>query len=108
MAATSSPLATTSLILGTVTFGGGAIGFAKTGSVPSIAAGSLVGILYGLGGYRIATGATYGVGLSLLASAVLGASSIPRAIRGRKPVPIVLSLISAFGLFTFGTALREV
>ncbi|KAL7901323.1 transmembrane proteins 14C domain-containing protein [Trichoderma sp. SZMC 28014] len=107
MSATSNPLATTSIILGTVTFGGGAIGFARTGSVPSIAAGSLVGILYGVGGYRTAINASYGVELSFLASAILGFSSIPRAIRGRKPVPIVLSIISLFGLYTFGKALRD-
>lgn len=61
----------------------------------------------GLGGYRIQNRQPYGVELSLLASIVLGGSSIPRAIRLRKPVPIVLSILSAFGLFTFGNAVRQ-
>lgn len=55
-----------------------------------------------LGGYRIQNRESYGVELSLLASAVLGGSAIPRAIRLRKPVPIGLSVLSLFGLLTFG------
>ena len=55
-----------------------------------------------LGGYRIQNRQPYGVELSLLASVVLGGSSIPRAIRLRKPVPIFLALLSTFGIITFG------
>ncbi|KAI3328994.1 transmembrane proteins 14C-domain-containing protein [Xylariaceae sp. AK1471] len=83
------------------------MGYIRTGSVPSIAAGVTVGLLYGLGGYRQQTRQPYGVELALLASVILGGSSIPRAIRLRKPVPTVLSLISVFGLYTFGNAFRK-
>ncbi|KAI0878932.1 transmembrane proteins 14C-domain-containing protein [Hypoxylon argillaceum] len=94
-------------VLGALTAGGGTMGYIRTGSVPSIAAGVTVGLLYGLGGYRLQTRQPYGIELALLASVVLGGSSIPRAIRLRKPVPTVLSLISAFGLYTFGNAFRK-
>ncbi|KAF4989015.1 hypothetical protein FDECE_14838 [Fusarium decemcellulare] len=96
-------------ILGAVTAGGGIMGYARTRSVPSIVAGCAVGLLCvdGLGGYRIQNEQSYGVELGLLASIVLGGSAFPRAIRLRKPVPILLSIISAFGLLTFGTALRR-
>ncbi|KAI0539661.1 transmembrane proteins 14C-domain-containing protein [Xylaria digitata] len=94
-------------VLGALTAGGGSIGYARTGSVPSIAAGVTVGLLYGLGGYRLQNRQPYGVELALLASVVLGGSSIPRAIRLQKPVPTVLSLISLFGLYTFGNAFRK-
>lgn len=60
-----------------------------------------------LGGYRIQNEQPYGVELGLLASVVLGGSAFPRALRLRKPVPILLSVISAFGLFTYGSALRR-
>ncbi|KAM7196109.1 Transmembrane proteins 14C domain containing protein [Naviculisporaceae sp. PSN 640] len=96
-----------SFILGALTATGGAIGFARTGSIPSVAAGSLVGLLYALGGYRIQNGETYGVELSLLASVVLGGSSIPRAIRSQKPVPVLLSVLATYGLWTFGNAFRS-
>lgn len=61
----------------------------------------------GLGGYRISNNEPYGVELGLLASLVLGGSAFPRAIRLRKPVPIMLSVFAAYGLFTFGDAFRR-
>ncbi|CRK11279.1 hypothetical protein HYQ45_017443 [Verticillium longisporum] len=106
MAATRE-LSTPSFVLGALTAGGGIMGYVKTRSVPSIVAGVTVGLLYGLGGYRIQGRESYGVELSLLASAVLGGSAIPRAIRLRKAVPILLSVLSLFGLFTFGDAFRR-
>ncbi|GAB0138861.1 hypothetical protein EsDP_00007083 [Epichloe bromicola] len=100
-------LDTSSYALAALTAGGGIMGYAKTGSMPSIIAGTAVGVLYGLGGYRIQNRQPYGVELSLLASVVLGGSAIPRAIRLRKPVPVLLSVLSAFGLFTFGKAYQQ-
>ncbi|KIH90384.1 hypothetical protein SPBR_00316 [Sporothrix brasiliensis 5110] len=105
----SSALAETSLdvqsyVLAALTATGGVIGFARTGSVPSVVAGVAVGVLYGLGGLRQQNRQPYGVELSLLASVVLGGASIPRAIRLRKPVPVMLSLIAAYGLYKFGSA----
>ncbi|KAK4449243.1 transmembrane proteins 14C-domain-containing protein [Podospora aff. communis PSN243] len=93
-------------ILGALTASGGIIGFARTGSKPSIIAGVSVGTLYGLGGLQIQNAGSYGVELALLASAVLAGSSIPRAIRGRKPIPTALSLLATYGLYTFGSAFR--
>ncbi|ORY65976.1 transmembrane protein 14C [Pseudomassariella vexata] len=100
-------LETIAYVLGALTAGGGTMGFVKTGSLPSVAAGWTVGLLYGLGGYRMQSGEAYGTELALLASLVLGGSSIPRAIRGGKPVPTVLSLVSLFGLVVFGNAWRK-
>lgn len=58
---------------------------------------------YGLGGFRIRNRQPYGVELALLASLVLAGSSIPRAIKTQKPLPIGLSIVAAFGLYRFGT-----
>jgi len=91
-------------ILAALTAGGGITGYVRTGSVPSIAAGCTVGALYGLGGMRIANRQPYGVELGLLASVILAGSSIPRAIRSQKPLPIGLSLLATFGLYSFGMA----
>ncbi|KIW07963.1 uncharacterized protein PV09_01863 [Verruconis gallopava] len=90
--------------LGALTAGGGITGYVRTGSVPSVAAGVTVGALYGLGGLRIRNGQPYGVELGLLASVVLAGSSIPRAIKSGKPVPVGLSLVAIFGLYNFGSA----
>jgi len=97
---------TPAYILGALTAGGGITGYIRTGSVPSIAAGLTVGSLYLLGGYRIQTKQPYGVQLALLASIVLAGSSIPRAIRSHKPLPIGLSVLALYGLWQFGTAYR--
>ncbi|KZF26149.1 hypothetical protein L228DRAFT_242570 [Xylona heveae TC161] len=94
-------------ILAALTAGGGITGYVRTGSVPSIIAGVAVGTLYGLGGYRIQNRQTYGIELALLASVVLAGSSIPRAIKTQKPLPIGLSGLALFGLFTFGNAFRR-
>ncbi|KAF7504357.1 hypothetical protein GJ744_002414 [Endocarpon pusillum] len=93
---------TPAFILSALTSVGGIIGYARTGSVPSIAAGLTVGALYGLGGYRIQTRQPYGIELALLASVVLAGSSIPRAIKTGKPLPIGLSVLATTGLFIYG------
>lgn len=104
-----SPLPTNSaLALSLLTSLGGAIGYAKTGSVPSIAAGLSVGALYMLSFARLRAGGTYGEEIGLLASAVLGGSSIPRVIKtGGKPVPLGLSVLATYGVVVFGLAYRE-
>ncbi|KAF2253483.1 putative UPF0136 membrane protein, partial [Trematosphaeria pertusa] len=91
-------------ILGALTAGGGITGYVRTGSIPSVAAGVTVGTLYILGGLRIRNRSPYGVELGLLASIILAGSSIPRALKTQKPLPMGLSLLAAYGLFAFGTA----
>lgn len=70
-------------------------------------AGVSVGALYALGGYRIANRQPYGVELALLASVVLAGSSIPRALKSGKPLPIGLSVLAAYGLLNFGMAFQN-
>jgi len=72
--------------------------------VPSLAAGCSVGALYLLGGYRIQNRLSYGVELGMLASVVLAGSSVPRAIKVQKPLPIGLSVLALTGLYNFGVA----
>ncbi|KAI4601632.1 hypothetical protein LQW54_007643 [Pestalotiopsis sp. IQ-011] len=100
-------LVNTAYALGGLVATGGTIGYLKTGSVPSVAAGWSVGLLYALGGYRLQNFQSYGLELALLASVVLGGSSIPRALRGKKPVPVMLSVLSLFGAYVFGDAFQK-
>jgi hypothetical protein len=60
-----------------------------------------------LGGYRLHSGEPFGTELGLLASVVLAASSVPRAIRGKKPVPMMLSMLAVYGVYVFGPAAYE-
>ncbi|PSR99412.1 transmembrane proteins 14C-domain-containing protein [Coniella lustricola] len=96
-----------SYVLAALTASGGILGYTRTRSLPSIIAGCSVGLLYALGGYRIQNAEPYGVELSLLASVVLGGSAIPRAIRLRKTVPMVLSLLATFGMVLFGSSVYQ-
>ncbi|KAF7719891.1 Uncharacterized protein PECH_000956 [Penicillium ucsense] len=98
---------TSALVLSLLTSLGGAIGYARTGSLPSIIAGLSVGALYLLSFLRLRAGQPYGEVIGLLASTVLGGSSIPRAIKSAKPVPTGLSVLATFGVVVFGLAMRE-
>ncbi|KAA8905466.1 transmembrane proteins 14C-domain-containing protein [Sphaerosporella brunnea] len=89
-------------ILGCLCAFGGTMGYLRTGSVPSIAAGLTVGALYNYGGYRIRHNQAYGVETALLASLILAGSSFPRALKTQKPLPIGLSVLAAYGLFYYG------
>lgn len=103
-----SPPTTSALALSLLTSLGGIIGYSRTGSLPSIIAGVSVGLVYLLSFLRLRAGQSYGEELGLLASAVLGGSSVPRVIKtGGKPVPLVLSVLATYGLFVFGVAFRE-
>ncbi|KAL8686825.1 MAG: hypothetical protein Q9218_006841 [Villophora microphyllina] len=97
---------TQAFLLAALTAGGGITGYARTGSVPSIAAGVTVGLLYGLGGLRQRNRQPYGLELALLASVLLAGSSVPRAIKTQKALPVGLSVVAAFGLYRFGTLWR--
>ncbi|CAK5267865.1 unnamed protein product [Mycena citricolor] len=77
---------------------GGVAGFARTRSVPSLAAGLGVGALYMWAGDRIRRGQPNGLEGAIGASAVLFLSSAPRLRRGG--VPIALTSTSAMaGLY---------
>jgi len=101
---TTQSLDQIAFFLGVLTAGGGITGYVRTGSIPSVAAGCTVGALYILGGTRIRSNASYGIELALLASIVLAGSSMPRAMKSGKPLPIGLSILAAYGLYNFGLA----
>jgi len=104
---TSSHTAYSAALLSLLTSCGGIVGYARTGSIPSIAAGLSVGALYAVSFFRLWAAQPYGEELALVASAVLGGSSIPRAIKTRgKPIPLGLSVMAAYGLVVFGLAYR--
>ncbi|KAJ7576905.1 transmembrane proteins 14C-domain-containing protein, partial [Mycena floridula] len=77
---------------GTLCIVGGILGFARTRSVPSVVAGSLVGALYLWSGDSIRKGTPNGLEVALGASAILLLSSIPRFRKG--PVPKLLAVTS--------------
>ncbi|KAG0638392.1 transmembrane proteins 14C-domain-containing protein [Tuber brumale] len=95
------------LLIGSFCALGGTIGYAKTGSVPSIVAGVTVGALYVSAGLRIRAGQSHGNEIAVLASVVLAGSSVPRALRSGKGLPIGLSLLAACGLVYYGIKVKQ-
>lgn len=85
--------------LGLLSAIGGTMGYVRKGSVPSLAAGLLVGGLYGYAGYLLHGNRDGGLELALGTSAFLLATGIVRGIPSRftKPVPVVLTLLGGLG-----------
>lgn len=79
---------------------GGAVGYARTRSVPSIVAGLSVGAIYAYGGWRIQEGKDYGYEICAAASLILLGSSAPRMRKG--PVPATLTATSTAALGYYG------
>lgn len=68
------------------------MGFARKGSVPSLAAGITFGAIYASAGYLLKQNRDWGLEIALGASTALLAAGIGRSIptKFRKPVPLVL------------------
>ncbi|KAG9040967.1 hypothetical protein FS837_012902 [Tulasnella sp. UAMH 9824] len=82
---------------------GGVIGFARTGSVPSVIAGLSIGALYGRSADLILHGdPNVGIQGALAASVFLCVSSVPRALAKRKPVPAILAVAGTVAATYYG------
>lgn len=62
--------------------------------MPSLAGGIVTGVLFGSAAYLLKKNADWGLELALAGSLVLGAGSLPRAIKVQKPVPIMLAVLA--------------
>jgi uncharacterized membrane protein (UPF0136 family) len=86
-------------VFGFLTIGGGLIGYVKAGSVISVVAGAITGILLIVAGLILSTHREFGLGLGLLTSAILAGQFIPRVFRTRRLVPAgVMSVLSVIGI----------
>ncbi|KAI8826044.1 transmembrane proteins 14C-domain-containing protein [Fimicolochytrium jonesii] len=86
---------------------GGAIGYSRTRSRPSLIAGLAFGALYSVSGYLLQQNAEYGAPLAAVTSALLLGSMGPRALRTRKPVPIMLAFLGTLGSAYYGKLVYE-
>ncbi|KAM9024742.1 transmembrane protein 14C-like [Ara ararauna] len=85
---------------------GGVVGYAKAGSVPSLAAGLLFGGLAGLGAYQLSKDPK-NVWLSLVASGTLSAVMGMRFYNSRKPMPGIVAGASLLMVGRLGLQLME-
>lgn len=87
------------LIFGVLTIAGGVIGYFKAGSVVSIVAGSIMGILLLVSAWLLPEQLAVGLTIALFASAVLAAQFVPKFFRTGKVMPAgLMSILSVVGI----------
>ncbi|HJX98141.1 MAG TPA: TMEM14 family protein [Chthoniobacterales bacterium] len=87
------------LIFGALTIVGGVIGYVKAGSVPSIIAGAITGILLLIAGYILPEHRAAGLVTAFVVSLLLAGQFVPKLIRTGKVMPAgLMSILSVIGI----------
>ena len=87
------------IIFGVLTIAGGIIGYVKSGSTPSIIAGSITGILLLIGAWLLPERAVAGLLTVLIVSLLLAAQFVPKFIKTGKAMPAgMMSILSVIGI----------
>ena|SRR2546422_2254121 len=89
------------IIFGVLTIVGGIIGYASKGSVPSIIAGSIAGVLLLLGAFLLPNHVVAGLVIDLIVSLLLAGQFVPKFIQTGKAMPAgMMSILSVIGVLT--------
>jgi len=87
------------IIFGILTIAGGIVGYAKAGSVISIIAGSISGLLLLVAAFLLPEHQAAGLIMALVVSLLLAAQFVPKFFRTSKMMPAgLMSLLSALGI----------
>jgi uncharacterized membrane protein (UPF0136 family) len=87
------------IIFGILTIAGGIIGYVKAGSMPSIIAGSITGILLVIAAWLLPEHRAAGLATALIVSLMLAAQFVPKFIRTGKVMPAgMMSILSVIGI----------
>jgi uncharacterized membrane protein (UPF0136 family) len=87
------------IVFGLLTIAGGIIGYVKAGSLPSIIAGAIAGILLLIAAFLLPENQLWGLGLALFTSLLLAAQFVPKFIRTGKVMPAgMMSILSVIGI----------
>lgn len=87
------------LIFGALTILGGVIGYVKAGSVPSIIAGAITGVLLLVAGALLPEHRAAGLAAAFIVSLLLAAQFAPKFIRTGKVMPAgLMSILSVIGI----------
>jgi uncharacterized membrane protein (UPF0136 family) len=93
------PTKTYFLIFGALTIVGGIIGYIKAGSLPSIIAGTVTGVLLIIAATLLSDHRTVGLATALIVSLLLAAQFVPKLIRTGKVMPAgMMSILSVIGI----------
>jgi uncharacterized membrane protein (UPF0136 family) len=87
------------LIFGVLTIAGGIIGYVKAGSVPSIIAGSITGILLLVAAFLLPEHRAVGLATALIISLLLAGQFVPKFLRTGRAMPAgLMSILSVVGI----------
>jgi uncharacterized membrane protein (UPF0136 family) len=87
------------IIFGALTIVGGVIGYVKAGSVPSIIAGAITGVLLLAAGFLLPEHRATGLAIAFITSLLLAAQFVPKFMRTGKAMPAgMMSILSVIGL----------
>lgn len=87
------------IVFGILTIAGGVIGYIKAGSMPSIIAGSISGIVLLVAAFLLPDHLVAGLAVGLIVSLLLAGQFIPKFIRTGKVMPAgMMSILSVIGI----------
>jgi uncharacterized membrane protein (UPF0136 family) len=87
------------LIFGALTIVGGVVGYVKAGSLPSIIAGAITGVLLLVAGWITPNHRTAGLVIALAVSVLLAVQFVPKLLRTGKMMPAgLMSVLSVIGI----------
>jgi len=87
------------IIFGLLTIAGGIMGYVKAGSVASIIAGAITGVLLLIAAFLLPEHRVAGLATALIVSILLAAQFLPKLLRTGKVMPAgVMSVLSVIGI----------
>jgi len=87
------------IVFGLLTIAGGIIGYVKAGSVASIVAGSITGVLLLIAAFLLPEYRVAGLATALIVSLLLAAQFVPKFLRTGTVMPAgVMSVLSVIGI----------
>src|SRR6266853_3926801 len=87
------------IVFGILTIAGGVIGYVKAGSLPSIVAGSITGVLLLVAAFLLPEHRAAGLATAFIVSLLLAAQFVPKFIRTGKVMPAgLMSILSVIGI----------
>ena len=87
------------IVFGILTIVGGIVGYVKAGSVASIIAGSITGVLLLVAAFLLPEHRMVGLATALIISLLLAAQFMPKLLRTGRVMPAgIMSLLSVIGI----------
>lgn len=89
------------VVFGLLTIIGGVIGYVSKGSLPSIIAGAICGILLVLGAFLLPSHFVAGIAIAAVVSLLLAGQFVPKFIKSGQAMPAgMMSILSLIGIVT--------